>query len=122
MKRLVSLLAIIGIFFASNCSRIPENNDPILGIWSIETPSESSKTNLIVKQEWIFNDAYLGRFHEYNGSNIVVENDFKWSQESGTYTITYPSMGKNPITVSLENTLEDTVLQDTNGTIIAIRE
>jgi len=101
MKKLLSFLAIIGIILASNCSRIPENNDPVIGIWS---KSEIISTSLSQKsknrQEWIFNDAYLGRFHNYNNGKIDVLTDFKWEEEDGVYTISYPG---------LENKLNDIV-------------
>jgi hypothetical protein len=124
MKKLLSFLAIIGIILASNCSRIPENNDPVIGIWSkseIITSSQSKKSKN--RQEWIFNDAYLGRFHNYNNGKIDVLTDFKWEEEDGVYTISYPG---------LENKLDDIVtmvesdstsqLVATDGKTLATRE
>ncbi|MCK5346395.1 MAG: hypothetical protein KAJ23_11615 [Maribacter sp.] len=123
MKKLFSFIAIIGIILASNCSRIPENNDAVIGIWantSSLTNSESSKSS--IRFEWIFNDAYLGRYHVLEDGNIVVETDFKWTQEDGIYTISYPGMDKADDLVSMEESEEGTVLQDAKGTILAIRE
>lgn len=117
MKKLFSFLAIIGIILASNCSRIPENNDPVIGIWSNQEVNQTSKNT--IRKEWIFNDAYLGRFHTYNNNKIEVLTDFKWSEDSGVYTISYPG---------LENTVNDIVsmkgtrLEDANGNILATRE
>ncbi|HET8735121.1 MAG TPA: hypothetical protein VFM69_00850 [Pricia sp.] len=46
MKKLFSLLAIIGIILASNCTRNPENNYAVTGIWSdveISTATDTQK-------------------------------------------------------------------------------
>lgn len=112
MKKLFSFLAIIGIILASNCSRIPENNDPVIGIWSnvvVKSVSQTQKSTN--RQEWIFNDAYLGRFHNYNNGKIDVLTDFKWEEEDGVYTISYPG---------LDNKLNDvvTMIEADNGTIL----
>jgi len=125
MKKLFSFLAIIGLIFASNCSRIPENNDPVIGIWSkvdIKEATQTSKKST-VRQEWIFNDAYLGRFHRYNNTNLEVITDFKWNEEDGTYTITYPGLPEKPDHfVSMDEKEGDTVLELTDGSILAKRE
>ena len=123
MKKLFSFIAIVSIILASNCSRIPENNDVVIGIWantSSLTNSESSKNS--IRFEWIFNDAYLGRYHVLENGNIVVKTDFKWTQEDGIYTISYPGMDKADDLVSMEESAEGTVLQDAKGNILAIRE
>jgi len=124
MKKLFSFLAIIGIILASNCSRIPENNDPVIGIWSnIEVKSSSQTQKNTNRQEWIFNDAYLGRYHNYNNGALDVLTDFRWEEEDGIYTISYPG---------LENRLDDvvtmiesntgTILKATDGNTLATRE
>ena len=126
MKKLFSFLAILGIILASNCSRIPENNDPVIGIWSqtkVENASDLSAKST-VRKEWIFNDAYLGRFHEYNNNSLDVVTDFKWTIEDEVYTITYPdaSVNKAAINAQLVETKEKTSLIATDGTVLAEKE
>jgi outer membrane biogenesis lipoprotein LolB len=123
MKRLFSFMAIIAIVFASNCSRIPENNDPVIGIWyrlEIQTQSETSKQS--VRQEWIFNDAYLGRYHRYNGSQLEFKTDFKWERADGNYTISYPGTDMTENVVSLKSSPDGQLLEDAQGNILAKRE
>ncbi len=124
MKKLFSFLAILGIILASNCSRIPENNDPVIGIW---TDAVLDGTNLAAKgtfrKEWIFNDAYLGRYHEYNGTKIEVLTDFQWRHNDGVYTISYPGLdNKTEDIVTMEQTETGTVLRFGTGEVLAIRE
>ena len=124
MKRLFSFLAIIGIILASNCSRIPENNDPVIGIWSdtkIESTNKAEKQT--TRKEWIFNDAYLGRFHEYQNNSIAVLTDFKWTEDDGTYTISYPGLeNKTDDIVIMIESETTSILKDTQGNILATRE
>lgn len=125
MKKLFSFLAIIGIILASNCSRIPENNDPVIGIWSnieIKAATETSKSGKI-RQEWIFNDAYLGRYHDYNNGQVEVLTDFKWEEEDGVYTISYPGIeNKLNDVVTMIASENGTILKDSDGNTLAIRE
>lgn len=112
MKKLFSFFAIVGIILASNCSRIPENNDPVIGIWSnVEVESISQTQKSTNRQEWIFNDAYLGRYHSYKNGKMDTLTDFRWSEEEGVYTISYPG---------LENKLDDvvTMIESENGTAL----
>lgn len=122
MKRILSLFALVAIFLASNCSRIPENNDPVLGIWSKSgvTINEDSKSNL--RLEWIFNDAYLGRFHMYNGSTTEMQTDFSWKKDGDLYTISYPGTNKLDEIVSMKKHLDLIVLEDNKGNILASKE
>ena len=124
MKKLFSFLAIIGIILASNCSRIPENNDPVIGIWSnleVQTQSETSK--LTVRKEWIFNDAYLGRYHSYINGQRDALTDFKWTEEDGEYTISYPGMeNKLNDVVTITESKNGTILKASDGQTLAIRE
>lgn len=123
MKKLFSLLSIIGIIAMSNCSRVPENNDPILGIWAkIETSTTESKGTETTRQEWIFNDVYLGRYQSYSNSKLVFYTDFKWSVENGTYTIIYGDPQVTDITVSLEEANDPEILALENGSVFATRE
>lgn len=123
MKKIFSLFAMASLVLTSNCSQIPENNDPVLGLWSIES-NEASNTakNVNIKSEWTFNDAYLGRYRNYSNNTLTGQADFSWSYENGVYTIIYPTTFKEQETVSLEETNDGRkVLQDLNGNIIAER-
>jgi len=123
MKKLFSFMAIIAIIFASNCSRIPENNDPVIGIWykvEIQTLSETNKQT--VRQEWIFNDAYLGRYHRYNENQIEFKTDFKWERADGSYTISYPGTDMSDDVVSMKESSNRDLLEDSQGNILAQRE
>ncbi|TMM57961.1 hypothetical protein FEE95_00600 [Maribacter algarum] len=124
MKKLFSFFAIIGIILASNCSRIPENNDPVIGIWSkVEVKSTSQTQKSTNRQEWIFNDAYLGRFHNYNNGKIDVLTDFKWEEEDGVYTISYPGIeNKLNDVVTMIKSEDGEILKATDGKTLAIRE
>jgi hypothetical protein len=123
LKKLFSLLAIVAVFSASNCSRIPENNDPIIGIWAKVEVSENSETGRQTnRQEWIFNDVFLGRYHSYNGNQLEVKTDFSWRQENGVYIISYPGTTMPDHEVSMKRSEETTVLEDIEGNILALRE
>jgi hypothetical protein len=120
MKRLFSFLAILAIIFASNCSRIPDNNDPVIGIWA-KAEQISSDSN--IEREWTFNDVYLGRFHERENNQLEVVTDFQWTQEDGVYTISYPGLeNKLDDVVTMSSSEEGTILKNTKGEIIAIRK
>ena len=123
MKKLFSFLAIVAIILASNCSRIPENNDPIIGIWErieVQTNSETGKQT--TRREWIFNDAFLGRFHRIENGVTTVKSDFKWKQEDGTYIISYPGLDRNDDIVIMKKSLETTQLERNDGFMLATRE
>jgi hypothetical protein len=116
-------MAIIAIITASNCSRIPENNDPIIGIWAkleVVTTSETGRqTN---REEWIFNDVYLGRYHQYNGNTLSIKTDFSWTKENDIYTISYPGTEMPTQYVQMKDKNAEIVLEDTQGNILAHRE
>ena len=121
MKRLFSFLAILAIISVSNCSEIPENNDPVLGIWSnTEAISESDETP--VAEEWIFNDVYLGRYHRYSKNEIVVQTDFRWEVEDGVYTITYHLEEMLQVNVLLKQSTASDQLELQNGEVFAVRQ
>ena len=124
MKKLFSLLAIIAIVLVSNCSRIPENNDPVIGIWSdidLTLASETQK-QASLRKEWIFNDAYLGRYHEKTNGKITFKTDFSWNIDNEEYTISYPGTEKKTVIVSMKEDAEAIMLADAEGNIMAIRE
>lgn len=123
MKKLFSFLAIIAIIFASNCSQIPENNDPVIGIWASEAVNVVSKTEQqTARREWIFNDAYLGRYHGYTNKQLEVKTDFRWTQEDGVYKISYPGTDFLDDTVTMQESEVGSFLKDMKGNTLAIRE
>ena len=123
MKKLFSLLSIVGIIAISNCTRVPDNHDPILGIWAkTESFSLEGKSANTTREEWIFNDVYLGRYQRYSNSELIFYTDFKWSQENGNYSIIYGDTQLTDITVSLEKAKEPEVLTLDNGSVFATRE
>ncbi len=122
MKKLFSLLAIICIIAVSNCTRIPENNDPILGIWSKTDIGTSSKEQVVEREEWIFNDAYLGRYHRYSGKTLVFYTDFAWSVENQTYSIIYNEANLSDTEVIMNNADEPEQLELVSGGTFAVRE
>jgi len=123
MKKLFSLLSIIGIIAVSNCSRVPENNDPILGIWAkTESSTIENKGTETIREEWIFNDVYLGRYQNYSNSKLVFYTDFKWSVENGTYTIIYGDPQVTDVKVNLMEAQNPEILALGNGAVFATRE
>ncbi|WP_125221041.1 hypothetical protein [Maribacter algicola] len=124
MKKFLSLMAICAIIFSANCSRIEQNNDPIIGIWSqsgTEISNGSSKSTL--RKEWIFNDVYLGRYHEINGNDITLQTDFKWYKEGDIYTIEYRGLENVPVDrLKIIESDQGTILEKIDGEYVAIRE
>jgi len=122
MKKLLSLLAIIGIVLASNCSRIPENNDPIIGVWQKADRTVISDTEKETSfRVWTFNDAYLGRYNLQLNQKETVKTDFTWVEEDDKYTISYPGTELLDQVVTLERTEKGETLQNIDGEIIAYR-
>ena len=124
MRRIFSLFAILAIILASNCSRIPENNDPVIGIWTNTLSSNSgSAAKQNVRQEWIFNDAYLGRYHRYEGNVLSLKTDFQWNKEDAVYRISYPGTNMQTDRVLMKEGPDgESVLQDEQGNVLAERE
>jgi len=123
-KKFLSLLAICAIVFLANCSRIEQNTDPIIGIWSLSdlTVTESSSKQTI-RKEWIFNDVYLGRYHEIEGSTITLKTDFNWSKQDDVYTVEYKGLeGKPNNIITIKSSEENVYLQKKDGATLAIRE
>lgn len=123
-KKFLSLLAICAIVFLANCSRIEQNNDPIIGIWSqselIVTENSSKQT---IRKEWIFNDVFLGRYHEIDGSTTILKTDFNWSKQDDVYTIEYKGLdGKPNNIITIKATDDVSYLQKKDGATLAIRE
>ncbi len=122
MKKIYALMAIIAILVASNCSRIPENNDPVIGIWFKVETIENAGSNETQRQEWIFNDVYLGRYQRYSGNELVFKTDFNWKIENETYTVNYPGTEMPQVKVTRKASPEGESLEDMEGNIVAIRE
>ena len=119
------MLAIVGFIAVSNCSRIPENNDPVLGAWvrtelaNEDTARDNSST---ITEEWIFNDVYLGRYHRYSDNEIVFYTDFRWDVVEDVYTISYSQEELQEVQVALRSSDEKEMLELPNGTIFATRK
>ncbi|RDY60825.1 hypothetical protein [Flagellimonas nanhaiensis] len=123
MKKFFSLLSIVSIIAISNCTSIPENNDPILGIWvKSDSPADSNKNSTTTREEWTFNDVYLGRYQNYSDSKLVFYTDFKWSEDNGTYTIIYGNPEIEDVIVNLEQANDPEALTLGNGSVFATRE
>ena len=122
MKKLFSLVAVLAIIAVSNCTQIPENNDPILGVWTLSSVSLQLSESNTVRQEWIFNDAYLGRFHRYEGNTLVFSSDFDWEVDNKEYTLSYRDTSLENITVVFNASGEPEQLELQNGETFAIRE
>jgi hypothetical protein len=123
MKKLFSFVALVGIIFVSNCSRIPENNDPVIGVWTrLEVQTISASEKHTIRREWIFNDAYLGRFHRIEDGKIVIKTDFKWKLEDGKYSISYPGIDRPTDIVILKAAPERSLLERIDGFQLAARE
>lgn len=123
-KRIISLMAICAIISLANCSRIEQNNDPIIGIWSqSKIISSENSAKQTIRKEWIFNDVYLGRYHEISGSTITLKTDFNWSREGDLYTIEYRGLEGKPTQTFSIITIDDSLQleSDQDGTL-AIRE
>lgn len=123
MKKFFSFMALVAIISASNCTRIPENNDPVLGVWSkTQIASTADKQTMVQKEEWIFNDAYLGRYHQYSNETIIFQTDFKWSSSDGIYAISYGEEQLQDIEVIMNMSGEPEQLEFEDGNILAQRE
>ncbi len=116
------LLTVVLATGLSSCSKIPENNDPVIGIWSRTVAPESTSRMKPQREEWIFNDVYLGRYHRYDGLNITVQSDFSWRMEKGIYTIEYPGLDREAEQVTIKQNAEGITLETLAGEILAERE
>ena len=122
MKQFFSSLVLISVLLLASCSTVAENTDPVLGIWYMHGTSSPDIQEVSTKEEWIFNDAYLGRYHIYNNNSVVFQTDFQWEQIDGTYTISYPGTNMQEQNARMVTMEEQEVLQDEHGNILAIRE
>jgi hypothetical protein len=119
MKKHSPFIALCAMLVFASCSKTPVNNDPVIGIWTNTLESNSINQKIIkTESEWIFNDAYLGRFHQYKNKDLIVQTDFSWKKEADLYIISYPGTDIPDDIV----TLVQTTLQESDGDILATRE
>ena len=120
MNKYSPFMVLCAVLLFSSCAKIPINNDPVIGIWinTVEN-SSSDKNGIQTEYEWIFNDAYLGRHHQYEGKTLTLQTDFSWNKQNGVYTISYPGTDLPNDVVKL---IATTTLQSPEGEILAIRE
>ena len=122
MQRLSTLILIFVMTALGSCSEVAENNDPVIGIWAQTKAPEDSGAKHMERVEWIFNDAYLGRYHLYQGEEVVTQTDFQWEQHGGVYTLRYPGLKKVEDVVKIKQSQEGTMLVDLQGNVLALRE
>ncbi len=116
------LLTLFVVFLLASCSEIPENNDPVIGIWAQSQAPKDPVVKYVEREEWIFNDAYLGRYHVYHGEELAVQTDFQWKATGNQYTIDYPGLEKSSDKVKIKKSADGTVLVDEKGNVMAFRE
>ena len=121
MKRLY-LLTVIVVSLLTSCSEIPENNDPVIGIWAQTQTPKDPVVKYVEREEWIFNDVYLGRYHVYHGSELAIQTDFQWKASGNQYTIEYPGLEKSSDRVEIKKSADGIVLVDEKGDVMAFRE
>lgn len=115
------LCVTMSICFMS-CTKPALNNDPIIGIWHNTPATVTTVQNVEVdKEEWIFNDAYLGRFHGFSNNQIIFTTDFSWTIENDVYIISYPGTNLPQEHMVMETAEEGVILENTNGQQRAIR-
>lgn len=123
MKKFALFMAMAVLLTIFACSKIAENNDPVIGIWSDEAiTAKTSTKGPTSRQEWIFNDAYLGRYHNYQSHEIKIQTDFKWKKTDDVYIISYPGTDFEDDIVTMEESEDGIILMATEGDILAVRE
>ena len=122
MSSLRTLILALVVLAVSNCSEIPENNDPVIGIWAQTRAPKDSGSKHMEREEWIFNDAYLGRYNRYLGEELLEETDFQWEAHAGVYTMHYPGLKKLKNVVKIKQNQEGNLLMDLQGNVLAYRE
>lgn len=123
MKKFICLVAATTIMALQSCSKIPENNDPILGIWTMEKTSIINGKELTLRKEWIFNDVFRGRFHLYEGNKIIEEFDYTWKVEGTLYTIDFVAAPHYNMQVRMQSCEGKSTLTDNrDNNLVAVRE
>lgn len=105
-----------------SCSEIPENSDPVIGVWSSTESETQTDLRGSVREEWIFNDVYLGRYHRYQGGAIIAQSDFQWKVQGKIYTIVYPNLERPADQVIIQHAESATLLLTEDGETLAHRE
>lgn len=113
-------MVLCALLVFASCSKAPINNDPIIGIW-IHTIDDNSSANKSaqIEENWIFNDAYLGRYRQKENNVIFYRTDFSWRKDNDVYIISYPGTDRPDDVVTL---ISSTILKTNDGTILAERE
>ena len=122
MQRFSTLILVVILTALGSCSEVPENDDPVIGVWAQTQAPKDASAKHMEHVECIFNDVFLGRYHLYQGDELVVESDFQWEQRGGVYTIHYPGLKKVEDVVKIKETQEGTLLVDLGGNVLAYRE
>ena len=121
MKYILNCLVLLVLIIS--CSKIEENNDPIIGIWKHTVKTATNTNKLVVdNEEWIFNDVYLGRFHGYKNGQVVYLTDFKWSVNNDIYMVSYPGTDFPIDFIEMEETEYGTILLRMEGKIFAAKQ
>ncbi|WP_300027015.1 hypothetical protein [uncultured Maribacter sp.] len=121
MKCVFSCLILM--VFITSCSKIEENNDPIIGIWNHTVKTATNTNKMVVdNEEWIFNDVYLGRFHGYKDGQVVYLTDFNWTVNGDVYIVSYPGTDFPDDLVKMQETEEGTILLRTEGEVFAEKQ
>ncbi|RRQ49965.1 hypothetical protein DZC72_05115 [Maribacter algicola] len=106
-----------------SCSKIENNNDPVIGIWKNKVKSATNSNKLVVdEEEWIFNDVYLGRFQGYENGEITFYTDFKWTFDGEKYSISYPGTDFPEVKVIMVEADGKIYLNHITGKPFAIRQ
>ena len=117
------LRCLVLLVLITSCSKIEENNDPIIGIWKHTVKTATNTNKLVVdNEEWIFNDVYLGRFHGYKNGQVVYLTDFKWSVNNDIYMISYPGTDFPFDFIEMKETEDGTILLRMEGKIFAAKQ
>ncbi len=124
MRKQVPLIYLILVtaFSLTGCTKATVNNDPVIGIWSRSETLDQPAGKTVIREEWIFNDAYLGRYHRYSGANLEAQTDFGWEADNGVYTIEYPGLEKEADVVTIVKGPDGILLEDLQGGVLAHRE
>ncbi|MFS4417218.1 hypothetical protein [Maribacter sp. 2307ULW6-5] len=123
MKKFLYVVAILAIILSANCSRIDENNDPVIGVWLQDLTETDGTARMQVQREWIFNDVFLGRYHERQNGTLTIVTDFSWSKQEEVYTVTYNGLENKPQDqLILKTSKNGDQLHHMNGSLLAKKE
>lgn len=95
-----------------------------MGIWvksSVESAAPES-TSIQVKEEWIFNDVYLGRYQVYHNNSLHFYTDYSWELQNDTYLIDYYGTEMLKDSVQLNQNSDPEQLLMNSGEVFAQKE